>query len=261
MAPRRSTVAALDVHNLFGLDDQFDIHHDEANLVRCCVPTTECLKINDFGLINLDDMTETYVRVICSNDACTQGNYMHRECFDAWEISIMAYLKSMGRARSWTDKQRSQNLWTKKGYEMVLNACTCKCNRGHLKKDLDWIPPQQNTYAPNKVQHDDDLAKLAQKNKKKRNRTKLNSATNKNVLDICGLLESTSIRPRANSLSSSNGSSSPPASSNSEQSVSPIHSNVTPFGNNNNGNVAGKNLNPRPLTPKSMVELYSDRVR
>ena len=49
-----------------------------------------------------------------------------------------------GRARSWSEKQRRQNLWTKKGYDLVFRACTCKCKHGHLRKDPDWSPVHVN---------------------------------------------------------------------------------------------------------------------
>uniref|UniRef100_A0A182S6F5 Uncharacterized protein n=1 Tax=Anopheles maculatus TaxID=74869 RepID=A0A182S6F5_9DIPT len=65
---------------------------------------------------------------------------------------------------------------------------------------------------------------------------------------------SASARMRANSLSSiSNGSCTPPASSigGSEQSISPIH-NQAP---------SPASIAKLPLTPKSKVELYSERVR
>ncbi|XP_058120561.1 headcase protein [Anopheles ziemanni] len=118
-----------------------------ANMTRCCVPVGECLKpktgnlLADFGaMINVEDLRDC-VRVLCSNDSCTVGQYMHRECFEHWEDEILGYLKSIGRARSWSDKQRQQNLWTKKGYDLVYKMCGCKCGRGHLKKDLDWNAP------------------------------------------------------------------------------------------------------------------------
>ena len=52
----------------------------------------------------------------------------------------MVFLKTCGRARSWSDKQRMQNLWTKKGYDLAYKACDCLCGRGHLRKDLDYVP-------------------------------------------------------------------------------------------------------------------------
>lgn len=108
---------------------------------RCCYPNGECLKL-DASLIVLDDLSDV-VRVLCNNENCNMGQYMHRECFDAWEQSVLATLKSMGRARTWSDRQRSQNLWTKKGYDLVYKACVCKCGHGHIRKDLDWTPPVQ----------------------------------------------------------------------------------------------------------------------
>lgn len=81
------------------------------------------------------------VKVVCNNDHCDQGQYMHRECFETWEQTVLTYLRSCGRARSWSEKQRLQNLWTKRGYDLAFKACSCKCGKGHLRKDLDWIAP------------------------------------------------------------------------------------------------------------------------
>lgn len=287
MAPRRnnSGPSVLDVQNLFGLDQShFDMTQDsvvdlsEPNMVRCCIPNTECLKTSDFGLINMDDLGDC-VRVLCNNEACNSGNYMHRECFDAWELTVLAYLKSVGRARSWSDKQRQQNLWTKKGYDLVYKTCNCKCGRGHLKKDLDWAPPQ--TSAPfGRGNNNDEEATKKQKKKRNRNNQKPmltlgvgqannyhpNNQTPKlGALDLSGLLENTTIRGRANSLSSSNGSSSPPVSS-SEQSISPVHNANSSTNNNNNSVIKNNNIlktpeNQRPMTPRTLTEIYSDRVR
>ncbi|XP_067619733.1 headcase protein [Eurosta solidaginis] len=113
----------------------------QEHFARCCYPNGDCLKL-DAGLITLDDLSDV-VRVLCNNENCNMGQYMHRECFDAWEQSVLATLKSMGRARSWSDRQRTQNLWTKKGYELVYKACVCKCGHGHIRKDIEWTPPAQ----------------------------------------------------------------------------------------------------------------------
>uniref|UniRef100_A0A8W7PR89 Headcase N-terminal domain-containing protein n=1 Tax=Anopheles coluzzii TaxID=1518534 RepID=A0A8W7PR89_ANOCL len=182
-----------------------------AGMVRCCLPLGECLKPKGAGgnnpfselgaMINLEDLREC-VRVQCSNESCTAGQYMHRECFDRWEDEALACLKSTGRARSWSDKQRQQYLWTKKGYDLVQKVCGCKCGRGSLKKDLDWNAPTTATILSSSI---------------------------------------------------SNGSCTPPASSiggGSEQSVSPIH----------NQPPSPASIAKLPLTPKSKVELYSERV-
>lgn len=120
----------------------------------CCSPTT-CLFPDE--TIDTRDPGDA-VRVYCNNDQCTLGNWMHGDCFIEWEDTVLAYLKSCGRARSWSEKQRLQNLWTKKGYDLAFKACDCKCSRGHLRKDLNYVPP------PKPV---DNVPKPKKKSKKK----------------------------------------------------------------------------------------------
>lgn len=155
-----------------------------SKLVRCCVPTGDCFKLNalDYGLIQTNHLSDC-VRVICSNDRCTAGQYMHRECFDAWEDGVLTYLKSIGRARSWSERQRQQNLWTKKGYDLVFKACGCKCGRGYLKKDLDWQQQMASAAAEHQRNNSNNSSSSAligdddaTKKKKKRNRSNQKSA-------------------------------------------------------------------------------------
>ncbi|XP_058812856.1 headcase protein [Topomyia yanbarensis] len=337
MAPRRGTVGpgttTLDLFGALGDSDHgFESSQsadgsgsEGAHMTRCCVPSGDCLKCSpvEFGSINLEDLRDC-VRVICNNDNCTIGQYMHRECFEHWEEGVLNYLKSIGRARSWSDKQRQQNLWTKKGYDLVFKACTCKCGRGHIRKDLDWNPPT-SLFA---TRLDDD----SNKKKKKKNRqnqkptlaistspsSQSSSSSNspnshgttpgshhqQSLLNPLKLVDhfTTSLmlntttsstiqqqqqqqqlhhqhqqqqqqhsteRNRTNSLSSSsNGSSTPPASSVASttsgggsagsdcQSISPVHSGG---GLGIGGSVAA--LAKMPLTPKTKVEIYSERVR
>lgn len=215
MAPRRHH---SQVQGLLGSDPD-----ESSGVTRCCVPTGECLRAqqqlspnnNDSMLISLDDLRDT-VRVTCNNEACHAGRYMHRECFDQWEQTVLAYLKTCGRARSWSERQRHQNLWTKKGYDLAFKACGCKCGRGHLKKDLDWMPPPPTSNIFGRVEE-------IETGKKKKRRNRNNS---KPTLAISAHhAVPTETRGRAGSLSSSTGSSSPPATS-SEHSVSPIHANT-----------------------------------
>lgn len=217
MAPRRQHGQ---VQGLLGIDPE-----EAAGFTRCCVPTGDCLRAqqhhhitpnnnnnnNDPMLISLDDLRDT-VRVTCNNDTCTVGRYMHRECFDQWEQTVLAYLKTCGRARSWSERQRHQNLWTKKGYDLAFKACGCKCGRGHLKKDLDWMPPPPTSNIFGRVEDVE-----TGKKKKRRNRN------SRPMLAISAHHGSPNeARGRTGSLSSSNGSSSPPATA-SEPSVSPVH--------------------------------------
>ncbi|GFG29077.1 hypothetical protein Cfor_08053, partial [Coptotermes formosanus] len=256
----------------FAIDPETIENHD-ANTTRCCVPTGECLRASNINpgsnnsntnsdLINLDDLRDA-VKVTCNNDHCKVGQYMHRECFDAWEQTVLTYLKSCGRARSWSERQRHQNLWTKKGYDLAFKACGCRCGRGHLKKDLDWMPPPPSNIAFGGRAEDNVDA-----NKKKKRRNRQNTrptlalsahqAYHPNSNNVQGhqnngmkggteaqlIAAAGEVRGRTGSLSSSTGSSSPPVSGSSEPSVSPVHS--------GSGNGAKK---------KTRFEFFSDRSR
>lgn len=147
-------------------------------VVQCCLPSGECRKMD--SLIALTEMSlAECVRVLCNNENCSAGQYMHRECFEVWEAGVLQTLKASGRARSWSERQRAQHLWTKKGYELVHKACSCKCGRGQLRKDLDWVAPPPATSGSlvflngnrgnnlnGNISEDDDKKKA----KKKRNR-------------------------------------------------------------------------------------------
>ncbi|XP_076252332.1 hdc homolog, cell cycle regulator [Rhynchophorus ferrugineus] len=212
MAPRR--VHAMDHVVVGGLDG--------LGYTRCCVPSGDCLRaqqrlgsnpVQDPMAIALDDLRDT-VRVTCNNDVCTAGRYMHRECFEQWEQGVLAYLKTCGRARSWSERQRHQNLWTKKGYDLAYKACGCKCGRGHLKKDLDWMPPPPTSNIFGRIEEVDTT------NSKKKKRRNRNSKPSLTIGPVTQIIDG---RNRTGSLScSSSGSSSPPASG-SEPSVSPVH--------------------------------------
>lgn len=249
-----------------------------AGTVDCCVPNGECLQ--PMTTICLDDLSEC-VRVICNNENCIVGQYMHRECFELWEQGVLNSIKSVGRARSWSDRQRAQNLWTKKGYDLVFKYCPCKCNRGHLRKDLDWTAPasptnstmhlttsNSNIFMNGKI--DDD----ASKKKKKRNRqnqkpalalTPLNpgayhpnSQNNQMNGSHNGHHNGDLLRQRASSLSSSNGSTSPPVLSSvddisSNSSISPTHH------NNNSSNQI--NLNGSHLSPTEAKKLHQQQIQ
>lgn len=89
-----------------------------------------------------------------------------------------------------------------------------RCGRGHLKKDLDWMPPPPTANIFGRIE---EIDTTGAKKKKRRNRNSRPSLT----LGPVGAI--TEVRNRAGSLScSSSGSSSPPASG-SEPSVSPVH--------------------------------------
>uniref|UniRef100_A0A4D5R8V5 Headcase protein n=1 Tax=Scolopendra viridis TaxID=118503 RepID=A0A4D5R8V5_SCOVI len=189
------------------------IENHNPNITFCCVPMN-CYIGEPIHLDELDDV----VKVSCNNEQCQEGTYMHRICFEAWEQTVLTYLRSTGRARSWSEKQRLQNLWTKKGYDLAFKACGCKCAKGHLRKDLDWFPTKPSEDSKKK------------KNRKKRNDkpalgttsvTAVGSANGGTV--SMGSREGRPVlRIRTNSMSSTG--SSPPNSSSAESPSSPTNS-------------------------------------
>ena len=116
-------------------NSSFDVDsHNQGDFVYCCVPRG-CDRYRE-DRINVSQPNDC-VKVLCNNVHCTESGWMHADCFNEWELQVLSYLRSSGRARSWNEKQRIQNLWTRKGYDLVFRACDCKCGRGHLRRDLD----------------------------------------------------------------------------------------------------------------------------
>jgi len=109
---------------------------EDEDVTHCCLPSG-CPRFLD-DPISLADPGDA-VKVVCNNERCREGQWMHAECFQDWEEHILGYLRSCGRARSWSEKQRHQNLWTKKGYDLAFKVCDCKCGRGHLRYDTSYV--------------------------------------------------------------------------------------------------------------------------
>ncbi|XP_023035954.1 headcase protein [Drosophila willistoni] len=154
-------------------------------LARCCYPNGECGKVDSLIALDENGLSEC-VRVLCNNENCNVGQYMHRECFDVWEAGVLQSLKASGRApRNWSERQRAQHLWTKKCYDLVYKACSCKCGRGQLRKDIEWSSASALVYlnsgggtrnAAGNLSEDDDK----KKSKKKRNRNNNANSTSSN---------------------------------------------------------------------------------
>lgn len=102
-------------------------------LQQCCSP--KCSILSELDPISPDS---ELVRMICSNDKCPISPFMHASCFTAFEEQMLSFLRGMSRAKNWSEKQRRQNLWTKKGYDLIFKFSTCRCNRGGLRRDLAY---------------------------------------------------------------------------------------------------------------------------
>ncbi|CAJ0924688.1 unnamed protein product, partial [Mesorhabditis belari] len=72
----------------------------------------------------------------CTNPACPHmTTLVHDRCMDAFEEHLVKILQNSGSARGWTDGQRRQNLWEKKGQALVGKVCRCRCGGGVVVRD------------------------------------------------------------------------------------------------------------------------------
>lgn len=100
-----------------------------------CVHPDGCLMPE--VLIYMEDIESGDIevqRVICKNQRCTVGNWMHLDCFEAFEDKVVRYLDMLaGRARSWNRTQRRMNIWTKKAYDQVQKV------RMRMVGNFNWL--------------------------------------------------------------------------------------------------------------------------
>lgn len=151
----------------------------------CCSPKT-CLPGDS---VDPASPEVDSVKMQCSNDKCPYSHWMHHECFVSFEEQMLSCLRGMSRARNWSEKQRRQNLWTKKGYDLVYKLCTCRCAKGTLKKDTSMS------------------AESADKLKRKRKRSMGEKMAVANQMVPNGIVRSRvrSARNNSDSVSSENG--------------------------------------------------------
>src|ERR1700761_9707327 len=94
---RHEVVAEEQVHNQNNNDnaiaaqnqnqiEQYLEEHDPS-VTQCCVPTVCTIGTP----IHMTNLTEA-VKVVCNNDHCREGRYMHKRCFEEWEETVLTYL-------------------------------------------------------------------------------------------------------------------------------------------------------------------------
>jgi hypothetical protein len=81
------------------------------------------------------------VRMVCSNEACTNNQYVPLQTFEQFEDYVLMQLRKSPRARGWTPEQCRAHVWTKKGYELVYRACGCNCGQGFVRRDMQYMDP------------------------------------------------------------------------------------------------------------------------
>lgn len=108
---------------------------------ECCNP--KCCNPREQLDGQAAEACDTAVKVVCSNERCPYNQYMHGACFAAFEEYALNCLRGTSRGRSWTDKQRRQNLWTKKGYDLISKVCACRCGKGTIRKETSPLAVQE----------------------------------------------------------------------------------------------------------------------
>lgn len=124
-----------------GARSQPSEHSAECCSPKCCI----------FGEVDSQDAdTGGPVKVVCSNERCPFNQFMHPTCFAAFEEQALNCLRTASRSRGWSEKQRRQNLWTKKGCELVSKVCGCRCGKGVVRKETAALLAAEPTGGKNK---------------------------------------------------------------------------------------------------------------
>jgi len=242
---RRNSAGQVEGEHLEGITERVEYEEEHQMELTCSAPKDfACLR--GVRAEHIFDLSTT-VRLECSNQHCTQSRFMHTDCFEVWQDNLLAFLNKLKdggkRGKQWSDKQKQMNLWKQPGYHMAVEACGCRCGEGHLRKDLNWTPP-------NKATHGQGSGSGSDGEKHKRRRQKKSGKNSKPALTI-GLptfgVNGSQItvkrsdaqgippagRQRTNSVSSTNsgssswGSSSPSSISSPPGDIPPRRSNMT----------------------------------
>lgn len=132
-SPPRSQFFAVDFESN-DIDGDLASQATGDSALLCCSPKCSILS----EAVDIGSTDSEVVKMVCSNDKCSYSPFMHASCFSSFEEQLLSFLRGMSRARNWSEKQRKQNLWTKKGYDLIFKVSTCRCSKGTLRKDLSY---------------------------------------------------------------------------------------------------------------------------
>ena len=160
---RRNSTGQVEGDYLEEITEAAELEEDHLHEITCSAPKVPSLMsshwlsfeytrpLQDFLCLrgaqgeHIFDVSRT-VKLICNNKACTHSRFMHSECFEVWQNNLLSQLnktkEGQKKLRNWSEKQKLQNLWKQQGYNLVIDACHCKCGEGSLRKDLNWVPPK-----------------------------------------------------------------------------------------------------------------------
>ena len=161
---RRNSTGQVEGDYLEEITETAELEDDQLQEITCSAPkvrdslllTVEQREVlQDFLCLrgaqgeNIFDVSRS-VKLICTNPLCTLNLFMHTDCFEVWQNSLLSRLnkskEGQKKLRHWSEKQKLQNLWKQQqGYNLVSEACACKCGEGTVRKHLNWVPPKSNS--------------------------------------------------------------------------------------------------------------------
>jgi len=221
---RRNSTGQVEGDYLEEITEAAELEEDHLHEITCSAPK-DFLCLRGAQGEHIFDVSRT-VKLICNNTACTRSRFMHSDCFEVWQSSLLSHLnkskEGQKKLRNWSERQKLQNLWKPQGYNLVIDACRCKCGGGSLRKDLNWVPPKPTGSGPNC-----DGEKQKRRRKKSNKNTKpaltIGLPTFVNGLQVVKRSDVQGIpsRQRTNSMSSSHSGSSSWGSSGGSPANSP----------------------------------------
>jgi len=125
---------ALDLdqfHQLEGIAENDDM------ILSCCLAPKEWTCLQGDEPMSTTDVSQT-IKLICSNPNCGISPFMHGGCFKIWEEKFFVYLKSSGKIRNLTEKQKVSSLWSARWGDITAGIWGCQCDQGYLRKDIQW---------------------------------------------------------------------------------------------------------------------------
>uniref|UniRef100_A0A915D6M8 Headcase N-terminal domain-containing protein n=1 Tax=Ditylenchus dipsaci TaxID=166011 RepID=A0A915D6M8_9BILA len=122
--------------DLFGGSSKSMTVAKEDGRVHCMIPMIACIKRGEPLPTSVQNQG---VKMCCTNSKCQfASQFVHADCFKQLENTLIKIISNLGSARGWTDIQRRNNLWEKKGLTLVQKNLRCECGLGLMTRDADF---------------------------------------------------------------------------------------------------------------------------
>jgi len=168
---RRNSTGQVEGDHLEGITERTEYEEEQQTDRWTCAAPKDFQCLRGARAEHIFDLS-TSVRLECSNGRCNQSKFMHLECFELWQDNILAFvskLKDGGKRgkQQWTEKQKA-SLWRQPNYHLAVEVCGCCCGEGHLRKDLNWVPPMNATQGQSRERRREASGSEGEKQKKRR---------------------------------------------------------------------------------------------